>query len=99
MVKEKDRKKIKKILLTLVKTSEGLWVREIARETGIAKSTVHYYIDKVINEIIENIGVKDKSGRYFGVRIIRLKPKIRDTIEKEGLKKVYKFLKISKNSA
>ena len=95
MVKEKDLKKIKKILLILVKNPEGLWIRQISRETGIALSTTHYYINQVVDGFIENIGVKDKKGQYFGVRIIRLKQKIRENIEKEGLEKVYQFLKMS----
>jgi len=94
----KETKKINKILFILAKNPEGLWIRQITRETKMPLSTVHYYIDKVINEIVDNIGVKDKKGKYFGLRIIRLKPKIRDLIEKKEMKKIYKILKICKNN-
>ncbi|RLJ02159.1 MAG: hypothetical protein DRP10_02105 [Candidatus Aenigmatarchaeota archaeon] len=96
MVKKKDIKKIRKILMILTKNPEGLWIRQLARETDLALSTVHYYINCVLDEFIENIGVKDKNGKYFGLRFVKLKPKIRETIEKDGLKKVYKFLEMSK---
>lgn len=96
MVRAKDVNKINKILVVLLKNPEGLWIRQIAKETNLALPTVHYYINKVINEIIENIGVKDRKGRYFGLRIIKLKPKIKDNIEKNGVKEIINFLKMSK---
>jgi hypothetical protein len=98
MVKGRDMNKIKKIVLVLIKNPEGLWIRQISKETGLALSTVHYYINQVIDDLVDNIGTKDKKGHYFGLRIIRLKPKIKENIENEGLEKIYKFLKMYKKS-
>ncbi len=96
MVRTQDKKKISKILNILIKHPEGLWLRQISKYTGIAPSTVHYYINQTLSEIIENIGVKDKNGGYFGLRIIRLKPKIIENAEKKGLNDIFNFLKLSK---
>lgn len=95
MKREKDLKKVKKILQVLSNNPEGLWIRQMSKESGIALSTVHYYINNILDELVENIGVKDARGRYFGVRIIRLKPKIREIVSSGDFEKVYKFLKMA----
>ena len=95
MVREKDLKKLRKILLVLSKNPEGLWLRQLAKESGLALSTIHYYINTIIDDITVSLGVKDKTGRYFGLRIIRLKPKIQELVEKGEFDKIYKFLKLS----
>ncbi len=96
MVRPQDKKKISKLLRILIKHPEGLWLRQISKDTGIAPSTVHYYITRTLSEIMENIGVKDKKGKYFGLRIIRLKPKVIEAGEKGGLETIFEFLKLSK---
>ncbi len=96
MVRKVDKQKIEKILKILVKYPDGLWIRKLSRETNLAPSTIEYYIHYIIFEITESIGVKDKNGKYFGLRIIKLKPKILETIKKEGFKKIYEFLEFSK---
>jgi hypothetical protein len=94
MSKKKDIVKINKIIKILVKYPEGVWIRQISKESNLAVSTVHYYITQILDEIIDNIGVKDKKSRYFGIRIIKLKPKIRETIEKKGFENIYNYLKM-----
>ena len=96
MVRPQDKKKISKLLRVLIKHPEGLWLRQISKDTKIAPSTVHYYINQTLSEIVENIGVKDKKGKYFGLRIVRLKPKIIENAEKGGLENIFHFLKLSK---
>jgi len=39
-----DKKKIQKIKKVLKENPQGLWVREIARKTGLDKSTVSIYL-------------------------------------------------------
>lgn len=47
-----NKLKMKKIRDVLKKNPQGLWVREIARKTGLDKSTVSIYLSKyMINEI------------------------------------------------
>ena len=94
MVRNKDPTKINKIFKVLLKNPEGLWLRQISKESNLAPATVHFYIENILGDIVDNIGVKNKEGKYFGVRVIRLKPKIIETIKKEGLNKVYKYLKM-----
>ncbi len=96
MVRTLDKLKLEKFLNVLVKHPEGLWVRKIAKETHISPSTVEYYLQHILSGIIDNIGVKDNKDRYFGLRIIKLKPKIIESIKKEGFEKVYKYLEFSK---
>ena len=86
--------KINKIIKVLIKHPEGIWLRYLAKETKIPPATLYRYLERELEFFIENVGIKNKKGRYFGLRVVRLKPKIREAIEKEGLKKVYKYLEI-----
>jgi len=54
---------------TLKSNPNGLWIREIARQTKISKSTVHFYIEKYLAKEIEDV-IKIKGNL---VRIVRFK--------------------------
>lgn len=71
--KNYDFKKIKKIVEVLLKNPDGLWLRKLSRESGVPLSTVHYYLDSILGNVVENVGARDEEGKFFGVRIIRLK--------------------------
>lgn len=45
-----DAKKLKSLLRVLESHPEGLWVRELAREAKLDKSTVSRYISKQLKE-------------------------------------------------
>jgi len=69
MSRKMDSSKIDKIKKVLRENPNGLWVREIARQAGLDKSTVSIYINKHMgNEIEEVFPVK---GGF--IKIIRLK--------------------------
>lgn len=64
-----DELKLEKIRGILKKNPQGLWVREIARKTGLDKSTVSIYLSKyMVNEIEVVFPV---GGQL--IRIVRLK--------------------------
>lgn len=69
MPRPSDPKVINKIRLVLKSNPNGLWVREIARKSGIPKSTVHYCLNKHMkNEIEDAVRIRGDL-----VRIVRLK--------------------------
>ncbi len=72
MPRKIDPKKIEKILEILRKYPQGIWFRQLVRETNLPPSTVHFYLKK-LSGIVESIGYVDGSGRFVGIRIIRLK--------------------------
>ncbi len=67
-----DPRKIEKIVEVLRKHPDGLWMMEIARLTGIPKSTVHRYIQSYLSDVVEE--VRNYSGL---IRTYRLKKTIR----------------------
>ena len=77
-----DPKKLERILEILRIYKDGTWLRNISSESGIAISTVFYYIDKFLSPFIDNIGVKN-DNRYIGVRMIKLKPEKENIIVAE----------------
>jgi len=64
-----DSEKMKKIRKVLSKNPNGLWIREIARQAGLDKSTVSIYLSKyLINEVEEVFPIKGSL-----IKIVRLK--------------------------
>ena len=55
MKKGPDENKIKKIKSVLRRNPQGLWIREIARQSGLSKSTVHRYLTEYLKNEIEEI--------------------------------------------
>lgn len=64
-----DIAKIKLIRNVLRKNPEGLWIREIARKTGLDKSTVSRYLTEFMKDEIEE--VYSVSGKL--IKIVKLK--------------------------
>jgi len=55
-----DKNKIAKIIRVLRKNPKGLWIREIARQTGLSKSTTHRYVTEYLqNQVDEITNVND----------------------------------------
>lgn len=79
--KKPDIDKIKTILNTLRKYNEGLWLRKLSRECGIPVSTLHYYLDYYLDDLITSKGAKKKDGRYLGIRVIELKSGVKAKLE------------------
>ncbi len=72
MARKLNQEKIRKILEILRKYPEGIWFRQLVRESGLPASTVHFYLKK-LSGIVESVGYVDSEGRFVGIRIVRLK--------------------------
>jgi len=64
-----DNTKIDKIRKLLSKYPNGLWIREIARQSNMDKSTVSIYLSKYMNAEVEDIFPVKNSL----IKIVRLK--------------------------
>lgn len=60
---------IKRIKETLRENPQGLWIRELARQSGIGRSTTHNYITKYMQNEIEDVLI----GKGGFIRIVRLR--------------------------
>lgn len=69
MPQNPDMEKIAKIRSALARHPQGLWVREIARRTGLDKSTVSIYLARHLAGEIEE--VFPTKGNL--IKIVRLK--------------------------
>ncbi|MFP4116114.1 MAG: hypothetical protein ACLFTQ_02815 [Candidatus Aenigmatarchaeota archaeon] len=76
-----DLEKLESLIKTLRKYPDGIWLRKLSRESSIAPSTVHYYLEEVVDSFVESKGAKDGEGKYFGIRLIKLKEGIRNQLE------------------
>ena len=97
MVRRLDEGKIKRVIRCLIRHREGIWLRNLARECRLSVSTASFYVDNVLKDVVESIGVKDGRGRYVGLRILRIKPEILKVLESEGgddERKIINFIKL-----
>jgi len=67
-----DIEKIELIRKVLRKNPKGLWIREIARKTGLDKSTVSIYLARYMQNEIEDT-YPDVKGDM--IKVVRLKRK------------------------
>ena len=67
-----DDKKVESIIEVLKKNPDGIWIRELARQSKLDKSTVCLYLNKHLKEQIE-----DLTDHNLPVRMIKLKDAIR----------------------
>ncbi len=63
-----NKKSIMKIIMTLQRYPEGLWLSQLQRETKIPMTTLNYYLDKMSDILIDR-----SSGRRGFTRIITLR--------------------------
>jgi len=97
MVRRLDEGKIKRVIRCLIRHREGIWLRNLARECRLSVSTASFYVDNVLKDVVESIGVKDGKGRYVGLRILRIKPEILKVLESEGgddERRIINFIKL-----
>lgn len=66
--------KMKKIIKVLKKASkEGVWIRELSRQTNLPVSTIHYYLNKYLEDRIEIKNVKIGEFSHKQMKLIKLK--------------------------
>lgn len=65
-MRDVDPKKIKNIEKVLKQNPDGVWVREIARKTGLDKSTISIYIKK-------NMKDKIKTKKMGNMKLVQIK--------------------------
>jgi len=87
-----DFKKIKRIISVLLKNPEGIWLRKLSRDSKIPVSTVHYYLEGILRNFVDNIGAVDDEGKFFGVRVIKLKNGIFNQLSSGNFEKTLKKL-------
>lgn len=67
-----DTEKIKKIRGVLIKNPQGLWIREIARKTGLDKSTVSRYLAEYMIKEVSDTHPHVKGDM---IKVVKLKRK------------------------
>lgn len=76
-----DEEKVERIVEALMANPDGLWLRKLAEEADVPVSTLHRYVEGFLSPLIDNVGVRDDEGQFFGVRVIRLRSGVRKRLE------------------
>ncbi len=79
-----DPVKLETILYALKTSPHGSWVRDIAKKTGLKKSTVAHYIKKHLKDKIEVV----HDSKH--IKIIKLK----HPVEEKKIKRKEKFIEV-----
>jgi hypothetical protein len=70
-----DEKKAALIVHVLMKHLDGVWLRQLARETGLAPSTVVAYLDTTLKPLVEESSIGETKPL---LRVVKLKPIVAD---------------------
>lgn len=88
-----DRQKIAKIIGIMASNPEGIWLRQIARESKIHHSTVAKYIDTILKPLVEDVSLGG-TGKPL-LRVIRLKPFVLEKLQEgRSIEQVMKVLRL-----
>lgn len=69
-----DKRKINKILKSLKGVGkEGIWIHELARQTKIPVSTVHWYLTKIINDKVIVKPLSFGGAKTSHIKIVKLR--------------------------
>ncbi|MBI4019125.1 MAG: hypothetical protein HY364_02630 [Candidatus Aenigmarchaeota archaeon] len=92
-----DGKKISSIISALARNPDGLWLRQLSRDTGLSATTVGTYIGGILEPLLEETSLG--SGSRPMLRVIRLKPYVLQKIaEGRSIGEILKMLKILSNA-
>lgn len=86
--------KIKAILSALAASPEGLWLRQLAVQTGLHPSTISRYVNTALKSMIEeqSLGADDKKPI---IKVIRLKPYVIEQLNQgKSVAAIYKIMKV-----
>ncbi|HLD83851.1 MAG TPA: hypothetical protein VI979_03290 [archaeon] len=88
-----DGKKISVIISALARNPDGVWLRQLSRDTGISATTVSAYAGGILKPLLEETSLG--AGARPMLRVIRLKPYVLQKIaEGRGISEILKMLKI-----
>jgi len=71
-----DIKKLEKIMNNIKSVgTKGIWIRELARQTNMPVSTIHFYISKFLPNQVEIETAKIGKFNHSQMKIVKLKVK------------------------
>jgi predicted transcriptional regulator len=74
MITRPTTDKMEKIIKILEKVGKrGIWIRELSRQTKMPVSTIHYYLNKYLEDRIEIQNVKIGEFSHKQMKLIKLK--------------------------
>ncbi len=88
-----DEKKIIAIVRVLLAHQDGVWLRQIAKETQLSPATVAKYLDTVLKSLVEesSLGHAEKPL----LRVVKLKPFVMERLQEgKTLADIMKILRL-----
>ena len=87
-----DEKKIGRIVSLLAANQDGMWLRQIAKESGYSPATVSHYLNTALAPLVEETALG--SGKVL-LRVVRLKPFVLEKLaEGRDMKQIMKILRL-----
>ena len=87
-----DERKIGKIISVLAANQDGMWVRQIAKNTGYSPPTITHYIEGVLAPLVEDTSLG--TGKPL-LRVIRLKPFVLEKLQEgKDIRQIMKILRL-----
>jgi len=88
-----DQKKILAIVQALLAHQDGLWLRQIAKLTGLAPSTIAKYLDGTLAPLVEESSLGEHEKPLL--RVVRLRPFVIERLQEgKTLADIMKILRL-----
>ncbi|MBI4018427.1 MAG: helix-turn-helix domain-containing protein [Candidatus Aenigmarchaeota archaeon] len=88
-----DNRKIAAIIGALADNPDGLWLRNIARETSLHPLTVSRYLNTVLKPLVEETSLRSEKKPIL--RVVKLKPYVLGKLQEgRSLGQILRLLKL-----
>ena|SRR3989338_1330334 len=90
--------KVRKIVQVLINNQDGVWIRQIAKQTSMHPTTVTKYIYGVLAPMIDIQELGSGGGKIL-LKVVRLKPLVIEKIEQgQKIGEILRFLELLNKS-
>ena len=73
-----NERKVLTIIQVLLEHPDGIWLRQVAKETGLSPSTVARYLETILQPLVEENSLR--AGKPL-LRVVNLKPFVTDRLQ------------------
>ncbi|MBS3051005.1 MAG: hypothetical protein J4400_02565 [Candidatus Aenigmarchaeota archaeon] len=87
-----DEKKIGKIISILAANPDGIWIRQIAKQTDYSPPTITHYVEGILAPLVEDTSLG--TGKPL-LRVVRLKPFVIEKLQEgKDIRQIMKILRL-----
>ncbi|MFH0836890.1 MAG: hypothetical protein V1870_02055 [Candidatus Aenigmatarchaeota archaeon] len=93
-----DPEKVRTIVQTLINNPDGMWIRQIAKQTSMHPTTATKYIHGVLFPMVDIQELSSERGKTL-LKVIKLRPMVIERLEQgQKIGEILRFLELLNKS-